>query len=428
MISPQFKTLADSTKIALPLLLTAISQVSFAASDADVEKLFKEGVFLREQGKVYSAIEALETVISNNSTLQRARLELAVAYFRAMNYAQAKSQAQHVLDDPKTPDNVRLAVMAFLAQIKQDEAAFTAKPHTWDFNVEAGAQYDTNVNVGPNSTILPGNLILSPGSMPKEDWAGTLQLGATHTYSAPTPVRIGETPTRFIWQTSAALFHKGYFNETDFDLTAFSLSTGPGWIAPNQWRSKINLQVDDLLLGGNHLGTFTSVSPSITWNMPSGEFTIDALVMNKDFSRSIDAGRDAVYSALGASYGHLLLNGKIAIQGGIKGFNENADADRFTNKGWEAFGGVNVAAWDHGAVYGRYTYKKSDYKGSEPVYGISRDDHENRYEIGLSHTFSSGMMKDWKLSGSWQRTEARSNVGIYTFDREIAGITLSRMF
>lgn len=397
-------------------------------STVDTEQLFKQGIFLREQAKIYSSIEALETVLSNNPTLQRARLELAVAYFRALDYARATAEAQRVLDDPKTPDNVRLAVLAFMAQIKRDEVALSAKPHNWNFSFDAGLQYDTNVNVGPSSATLPGGLSLNPGAQPRADWAGTTQISAIHTYNSPYVVRIGETPTRFIWQSSASLYHKGYFREDDFNLTALTLATGPGWIAPNQWRGKINLQVDELALGDNRLGTFYSISPTMTFLHKDGEITLEALAMHKNFVRTIDKGRDANYYSAGASYGHLLFQGKLAAQVGAKGFSENAETLRFDNKGWEAFAGINASVWERGGIYARFTHRKARYDGEEPVFAVSRKEKERRLELGLTHTFAEGLLKDWKFSGSWQRTETDSNIDIYTYDREVTGFNLSRMF
>jgi tetratricopeptide (TPR) repeat protein len=413
----------------LTMLLLAIGMSSAAAQEAvDTGKLFKEGVFLREQGKLFSSIEALETVLSNNPSLQRARLELAVAYFRALNYAQAAEQAQKVLDDPKTPDNVRLAVMAFLAQIKLEQVALLAKRHTWEPSVSLGLLYDTNVNVGPSGATLPGGLVLAPGASPVEDWAGVLQAGITHTYNSPTVMRFGETATRFIWQSRANLYQKSYFDQDNFDLRVLSLSTGPGWLAPNNWRANVNVQFDDLTLGSEHLALYSSIAPSITWQLKNAELTWDAIWLNKDFKRSVDDGRNSDYVATGVSYGHLFNRGEIAVQGGLHAFDENADASRFSNHGWEAFIGANFVAWQNGSVYGRLGYKESQFDGVEPVYAIARNEHENRYEIGFGHDFKEGTLAGWRLSGSWQRTQNHSNVSIYTYDRDVTSIQLARSF
>ncbi|NTV71131.1 MAG: hypothetical protein HGA71_13435 [Azonexaceae bacterium] len=423
------ETIGNLKKACLSVVLAFSGLSAATAQEAvDTEKLFKEGIFLREQGQVFSAIEALETVLSNNPSLNRARLELAVAYFRALNLDQANAQAQKVLDDPKTPENVRLAVLAFQAQIKRDQAALTAKPHTFEPSISLGFLYDTNVNVGPSGATLPGGLVLTPGSTPQHDWAAVAQAGITHTYNSPLVVRFGETASRLIWQTSAGLYHKNYSEKTDFNLTALSLSTGPGWVAPNKWRTKLNFQADALYLGGDYLGLYTSVSPTFTLQLNNGELTWDALVLNKNFNRAIDAGRDSNYYSTGLSYGHLFLQGKLAVQGGAHVFMEEASANRFSNDGWEAFIGTNIVAWQNGSVFGRYSYKETKFDGAEPVFNLARNETEHRLEVGFGHNFKEGLMKDWRLSGSWQFTDNNSNVSIYTYEREVVGVNLGRSF
>jgi tetratricopeptide (TPR) repeat protein len=429
MNARQAETIDTLKRVCLPVFL-AIAGLSTAAAQetVDTDKLFKEGIFLREQGQVFSAIEALETVLSNNPSLNRARLELAVAYYRALNLEQATQQSQKVLDDPKTPENVRLAVLTFLAQIKRDQAELLAKPHTWEPSVSLGVLYDTNVNVGPSGATLPGGLVLQPGSTPQHDWATVAQAGVAHTYSSPMVMRIGETAARFIWQTSAGLYHKNYAEKTDFNLTALSLSTGPAWVAPNKWRAKLNLQGDALYLGGNYLGFYSSISPTFTLQLKSGELTWDALALNKNFDRQADAGRDSNFYSTGLSYGHLFLQGKLAVQLGLHAFVEDAADSRFSNDGWETFVGANVVAWENGSVFGRYSYKEAKHDGLEPVFNLARDETENRMEVGFSHNFKQSLLKDWRLSGSWQFTDSRSNVSIYTYEREVVGVNLGRSF
>lgn len=415
------------TSVAVLMTIAGLSSVS-AQESADAEKLFKEGIFLREQGQIFNSINALETVLTNDPTLQRARLELAVAYFRALNYEQASKQAQRVLDDPKTPETVRLAVLTFLAQIKRDEAALAANPHNFEPSISLGAMYDNNVNVGPSGTTLPGGLVLTPGSSPKSDWASVLQAGVTHTYNSPLVIPFGQTPTRLIWQSSAGYYHKGYVNMTDFNLTALTFATGPGFIAPNSWRAKLNFQVDNLRLGSEQLGLYSSVAPTATWQLKNGELTVDGLALHKRFDRKIDDGRDSNYFSAGLSYGHLFFTGKLAAQVGVKGFNEKADLERFTNRGWEGFIGANVAAWTNGSVYGRYSYRTARYDGVEPIFAVAREEFEDRYELGAGHNFKEGLMKDWKLSGNWIRSEAHANVSIYTYQREVLSVNLARSF
>ncbi|MBU3989726.1 MAG: hypothetical protein KJ702_10495, partial [Gammaproteobacteria bacterium] len=59
---------------------------------------------------------------------------------------------------------------------------------------------------------------------------------------------------------------------------------------------------------------------------------------------------------------------------------------------------------------------------------LTRDETEDRYEIGFGHNLKEGALANWKLSGSWQQTRARSNVSIYTYDREVVSVNLGRSF
>jgi hypothetical protein len=61
------ETIGTLKKACLSVVL-AFSGISAATAQetVDTEKLFKEGIFLREQGQVFSAIEALETVLSRS--------------------------------------------------------------------------------------------------------------------------------------------------------------------------------------------------------------------------------------------------------------------------------------------------------------------------------------------------------------------------
>lgn len=333
-----------------------------------------------------------------------------------------------MLNDPKAPENVRLAVRAFLAQIEKDEQALLAQRHRWEPSVSLGFMHDSNVNAGPDSAVLPGGLVLTPGSLPRSDTAAVLQAGITHQYNSPTVLRLGESAARFLWQSQANLYHRAYFDESDFDLTALTLATGPALLAPNKWRANVNFQLDDLYLGSDHLALYASVAPSVTWQLKNAELTWDALYLDKDFKREVDTGRDSSYVATGIAYGHLFQQGKVAVQGGVRVFDERADQDRFSNDGWEAFLGANFVAWQNGSVYGRINHKEAQHDGVEPIFAIARDEKEERYEIGFAHNFKEGGLANWKLGGSVQRTENKSNVSIYTYDRDVVSVNLSRSF
>ncbi|MBU2478303.1 MAG: hypothetical protein KKA36_04380, partial [Gammaproteobacteria bacterium] len=51
------------------------------------EITFKQGMEALEDDRLQTAMKAFQSILTNQSKLHRARLELAVAYYRSLNYA-----------------------------------------------------------------------------------------------------------------------------------------------------------------------------------------------------------------------------------------------------------------------------------------------------------------------------------------------------
>ena len=93
--------------ISVNLLVVTGSQ----AMAADAEAEFKKAMAARDNGNVAESIAIFEAILSQEPSLHRARLELAVAYYRVTQYEEARRQAQKVLDNPDTPISVRLGIV-----------------------------------------------------------------------------------------------------------------------------------------------------------------------------------------------------------------------------------------------------------------------------------------------------------------------------
>ena len=418
-----FSAISMAGLVAAGLLATSLQT---HAADQDTNTLFKESMFLRETGKTYSAIEAMESILQSQPTLQRVRLELAVSYYRVLNYERAQTEAQKVLDDPKTPDNVKLAIQVFLAQVKHDEEQALKQKNRFIPSVSVGLLYDSNINAGPGSSLLPGGWVLDNTSLAKEDWAAVLQAGVSHTYQSPTPVRVGENAARFLWQSQANIYQRSYFNEGDYNLTLATLATGPAWQAPNRWRGNINFQADYLMQGGHDLATYLSAAPSFTLQLKDSELTGDLLYTNKNFNRGVDSGRDSDYVSGGLIYGHLFRNGKAAAQIGVHAFNEDAKLAQYSNDGYSWFVGASYMAWTNGTIYGRFTQTTATYDVGTTV--PNRKDNTYQYEVGFGHNIKSGKLAGWSVSGSVTAIENRSDDPIYKYRRNLALVTLGRSF
>jgi len=434
MIRPETHCATPRSAMKLRRMAAALVAVGCTLSagqawSQSVEDQYREAMYQRETGQPYAAIETLNALLSANPTLNRARLELAVAYYRTLNYAQAREEAQRVLNDPKTPEAVRLSVTSFLKTIELEEKALTDKAHKIEPSVSFGLLHDSNVNAGPDSAILGNGLVLDAASTETSDWGYVAQAAVTHTWLRPAPTRFGQAAVRFGWTSQAALYYKGYNDETDYNLGVLSLSTGPLLFSANNWRANVSFQFDKLTLGDKDLGVYVSATPSFSWRLGTrGELTVDAQWMYRNYQRDVDQGRDANYRQIGLSYGHLFNQGKVEVQGGFKFFREHAYQDRFSNEGHEVFVGGRVRAWAGGDLFARVSIRQSDYAGVEPVFGESRDETENRFEFGASHQFQSGWFEKWLLSATVTHIHNKANLSLYGYDRDLVYVTIGRTF
>lgn len=428
----------DRVSTRLSTLYAAMLAAAFTAGVAPVqaaapangeEALFKEGMQALEDDRLQSAMKAFQSILSQQPGLHRARLELAVAYYRSLQYAEARKLAQTVLDDPQTPPEVRVTVLAFLAQIQKDEAAMAVR-HQFKPSISAGFMYDSNVNVGPSSDLVEGNpqLILLPGSQARSDNALVLAAGLAHTFQPGKTYQFGERTASFLWQSQANLYNRAYHDMDEFDLTILTGSTGPALIVLNHWRANLALSVDRLWLGDSELAVFTSLNPAVTWQFNNGEVTWDAVLTDRRYDESGNTGREGTYKATGVALGNYFQQRKVATQIGARLLDFSADNDRYGNDGYELLAGVIVKAWPGGTLYGRANYRDVKYDANEPLFNLARDESERRLAAGFQHDIKTGYLEKWTVNGGIQYTDNSSNISIFDYDRRQVSLNLGRTF
>lgn len=392
---------------------------------------FRYALYLRETGRPYSAIETLESLLAAHPSLNRARLELAVAYYRTLNFARAQAEAQRVLNDRSTPANVRLSVLSFIKQIELEESTRAAQTHRFEPTVSLGLFHDSNANAGPSDVVLPGDLVLSPNGLKQSDSGRVAQAGITHTWVGSDPIRLNEAAARLNWTSQASIYRKAHATLSDYNLTVLSLSTAPGLQFNDGERANLNVQLDRLSLGGSVLAHYTSLSPSYTWRMLNGaEISLDGQWVRRQFDRAEDADRNSHYHALTLAYARRAWHNQLALQLGGSVFRESArsaaDSERFSNRGQDLFAGLRYSAWSGGALYTRASWRRTQYRGLEPVYGAARRETERRVELGISHRFADGWLDHWQLAGTVTFIDNAANLSLYDYQRSISTVTLDR--
>lgn len=421
-------------KIILLLLTTAMLVIgtgnSFAMTDEEIDVLFNEALEQSETGDLAKSIAIFETILSERPSLNRVKMELALSNFRALNYAAAKHQAEEVLNTPGTPEPVKETIRAFLAEIEKQ-----SKTHLFTPYISLGYIYDSNINVGPGTdTIDIAGGTLNLGTSGTALSSGGLQIngGVGHRYLFPQSFEFFGTPSALAWQSQASLFRNQYFDDGgDFHLNVFTARTGPALLAARKWRAAANIETNHISVGNDSVAWYVGLNPSFTWFIRGRtSLTASFQVQDRDFVQTSNNDRDATYLAGGVSLGHQFpgeVKPSVFVSGRV--FDEDARTNRRSNDGYQMTGGFNLKPTSNSNAYINYSYRQRDYGDVEPVFGIARDESEKRLTLGGNYRFKSdNLLDDMVLNVSYTRTGNDSNVPIFTYDRSVMVLSLSRSF
>ena len=402
---------------------------AWAMSDTEIEARFNQALQESETGNLAEAIAIFESILSERPGMDRVRMELALANFRALNYASARSLAEQVLANPATPEPVKGTVRAFLQEVEEQ-----SHTHLWTPYVSLGYIFDTNINVGPGTDTVDvggATLLLGPASTPQDSGGVQANVGVGHRYLAPRTYQIGGDQAALAWQSQVSLFRNQYIGEGDFNLNVITARTGPVLLSARQWRLQLNAQADHISIGNDSIAWYAGVTPGFTWFLGGRTaLTASFQAQDRDFTRSTLQDRDALYLAGGLSLGHqfdTVINPSVNL--GVQVFTENADSSRRSNEGYSVNAGLNLQPFNNSNLYFNYNRRTRDYDGPEPVFVITRDEIEQRFIVGGNYRLSTDNLLDGLvLNASFTHMENNSNVPIYEYEREVTVFSVSKDF
>lgn len=425
------KTKITLAKVISCLVLTGpISYLHAETNEEDWEKAYQNALEMRAGGDLFGAIDSLNNILNSRPTSHRARLELAVSYYRAARYEDARQHAERVLSDDSTPPKVRETIELFLDQVAAIKTADDDARHRYSGSVGIGSGYDDNVNVGPSKDTFDINgsefRILAGGKVQSDAFA-SINLRGEHTYRMPGSVGIGERPVQTLWQSNASMYRKEYQDEHPYTTDVVSISTGPAWVSRTNWRAAINLQADYIRLGDNALALYSSLNPSYTIVSGDNEYNFRGQWLYREFMTETNEDREGNRFGLGFDYSHR-FSSILSFQGGLSGYNQDARVENQRFDAIEGYASLYWLAWTGGAVYGQANYEETDYDGEEILFATGRREREQRYILGMTHNFNEGSMDGWGFGARLAYTDTHANVDIYEYDRTEFTMDLTRRF
>ncbi len=406
-------------------------QTAYAEEAVDPETLFAEAMKYRDNGELFNAIEIFETILNNQPGLNRARLELAISYHLTRRYEDAKKQLTQVLKDPETPDEVKLTITAYLAQLSGDIKT-AAERNKSSFYLSLGAFSDSNINLGPGKDIRDINPGIADSSLENSGNGGQFMFNWSQRSRAAQAMHIGQNIVDFEWLTQATAYSKAYASgDSDFNLSVISLNTGPALIAENNWRAAFNFKLDRLYFGNESYAKYVAINPLYTYSiMPDLEITFENSTTARDYDQPEDQGLRGTMTKWGIDLAKFYSAQSIGIQGGVR-YHDNGAKDASQHyTGGEFYLGGQFPAWQNARAFLTISGRDYRYKAADTNAGFNnkRDETEIIAVIGVNHDLRSGPLKSWTVNAQYSYTDNDSNITSFVYDRSVFELNLRRYF
>ncbi len=416
-----FKHLAASAMVCA----TILTSTAYAEEALDPELLFKEAMELRESGKVFDSIKVFETILSDQPGLNRARLELGIAYHQARRFQDARDQLTKVLNDPETPESVKLSITGYLAQLGSDEK-ISAKRTSSSFYISAGIFNDSNVTLGPSAETA------SSGSTTEKTGGGIVgMLSFSHSSRSSSPIKSGDNLIDFEWNTQFTAYDKSYTTstESDYNVQLISLKTGPALVLKENWEFQFNFKLDKIFFAGNPYSSNVGLNPLLKLTFANDlELSFESLLSVNEYD-SGNEGLDGISKMYDFGISKFFKKQTTGINGGIRYHSNGADDGSLNSTGTEIYLGSQMNVWKNGLAYINLSSRKYEYKAAGTgTGGIIRDETESKLTIGVSHNFKSGTLKSWALNGQVSYKDNDSNVTSFNYDQLVSEVNLRRYF
>ncbi len=376
------------------------------------------GIAALESGRNTNAVFALERVLAAEPNNARARAEIARAYAALGETGTAKQEFETVKRQG-VPAEVAATIDRMLSAIERA----TDQMHTvLRGYVEASLGHDSNVNsaTAERNIAVPafGGAIftLAPGSTRRSDafaaaggglalhkpldreWALTAGLSGSK--------RVNEEADRF--DTGSADAHLGVVRKYGRDTFSGALQYNQFWVDNDRYREAAG---------------FTA-----QWQHDYSARLQSSLYVQYAGLRYMDQDvRNADRYVIGANFASALPGSRTIVYGGAYAGEEVARKSGFDHLGHALYGlraGLQHAFRRDARAFASLAYEHRRYGDDDPFFLRTRRDHQ--WNLGLGVAWSPA--RNWLVTPQFQYTDARSNITLNRYRRQVLSATVRREF
>lgn len=372
------------------------------------------GLAALDSGRTVEALFALERVVDAFPNHGPARAELARAYLALGETDDAKDQFEKVKEIDDLPPEAKQTIERYLTGIElfHDRTRFTLRP--W---LQIGFGYDTNVNgaTDEKSLVVP----IAPGlpfTLDGTANSSITNLGLGISVSKPIDSDLGLSAFG-----SAQLDARLALDEADFSARSGAGRLG---LILEKEKHKFSLAADANMVrldgGGLARGDRQIAGISAEWqHTPTAVDQVSAFFQASAVRHPEQSIRDINRAMAGLNFGHAFtkIRGSPILYSsafvGIEDERVDGTADHFGRRFFGTRVGASYQLSERQTMFSTFTYQRSVYEGTDPVFLVGRRD--NFFELNFGYRFQ--FDKRLSLSPTLIYNDNDSNIVTNDYDR-----------
>jgi hypothetical protein len=374
---------------------------------------FFYGLAAVESGRLGEGVLALERYLLNVPGNDRARLELARAYFLLGEDARSRDEFVSIREK-NPPQQILLTIDRYLDAIRVRQGRYET---TSRFYLEGGFGRDSNVNSGvaSSSINLPtlGNVFVSSTGTRLSDKFLHLAAGGVVTKPVAPGVSV-------FFSGDATL--KNYQSETAFNQTMANLSGGGTWLKEEDiYRAALSF--NRAIIENDNFRDVTGISADWIRQLNQQQSVTTSVSYALLDYQGANSVRNADVTGLGLGFRQVFSGEWQPVMTISGNYAQERNKENRSDLGRDLYGGNAQINFSPAAEWGinlGYTLSKSRYGGADPLMLITRADDYQSLDVALIRLID----RNWSVRAEILKIKNTSNIALYEFNKDVFAIKL----